>query len=1261
MFFINGLCPSLRKKNILLCCFVGILLIFIGCTRIGPYQSKNTDLSENYLSVVSHTPLSNEIVFANSSVTVSFSHDIDMNTVNATTFYVVDERNLIVSGTYVYIPAAKTVCFTANDGFAWGEKYTVYITTGVYNTSGLHMKDWYSWSFSIAPYYDIQNPRIDTSSVQPSGSNVNKNASITFRIIDNGHIDVASIPSGVRILDVNGENIAYNYLYNAENKEINCTPLQPLVEGLVYTVYVTSDLHDEAGNQLENPYSWQFTVQAVPPQVLSVYPDNGQTNVSVGEYITVTFSEPVQESTLLQGLFLEDSYGNRITGTIQYNAQTYTVTFIPQQLDYETDYTVTISTEIKDASGIPLEQNYTSTFTTMQENIKPHIISVTPASPIDVTAVFQIEFSEPMDVASLYNSIMVYDSYGHSVPVTIDYDELTYCCTVTPDSNLAGFYEYVLEVSTDATDIHGNPLIQNYSYAYVTNPSPTNTVVLVYMPADYTGGEYIIHDINELIQGSVNINPAMLRIVGFADYQYDNNTQLFESIYGCMRDIPLSAAGFNSNECDMANKDAIQTVLNFIHSNYCPQQILFVLLDRTVRPLWCIAYDATSNSYLTVHDFASTIKNNSIPVVVMDAPVKSTVEVAYELRSENTGVNYFIASQGQVLAGGFNYTALANALYSTLTQQPPPYNMAYAIAQSICSTTAYPLPGGEVDKRTLVLIDLQQIKVAADTMNTVVSLCQSMYTANPQTIDSARFAAHFYYPIPWYVDLVEFLQATGNATLINTANSFSGCVLKKVMPPGNTHSGLSILFSTKTHEQWYAPSNTHLVDFVANYGWDEFLQGKHFGLYMDKDEPKNDVENGKVPLMLGSNTGQLTYTENNYLHDYNDIDIYTVNVNVKAGAVYELTQSHAWVVNNENKKWNAITCTPDGNVIAATVQQGYVYISIDGGTTWYECVNAGSRDWSGVTVSGTGATVAAYVYGGYIYTSYDYGVQWVERTSAGSRNWRGITCSADGLKLAAVAYGGNIYTSADGGVSWLAREQVRNWISIAGSEDGQKLLAAVYGGNLYSSGDGGASWSPLTGLGVRNWVKVSCSSNGSVCAAADNIGNIAISTNSGNNWVIRSIPQETSCKAISVSGDGSIAVATDSKIYTSHDYGQNWKLFFSNAYQLLSSIWYAGNGHKVLATVNSLSSGITNGTLTIDITGIPENCDVALGILNQSGEYVVNPDTLHSGIGGQIHYSMQINTNRFEQYHLYLVPVNISGWSMNTKQQYTLVLSYQKE
>ncbi|MDH7553757.1 MAG: Ig-like domain-containing protein, partial [Spirochaetota bacterium] len=460
---------QLLKRLKIFCEFITVvyvaiaLFIFLGCKHSNSSYQNNHDITQDYLTIVSHTPQNDEVVFADSFVTVTFSHDIDMSTVNASTFYVLDERSLNISGTYEYHPASKTLRFIPSGGFEWGGRYTVYITTGIFNTSGLHMQQEYSWSFTIAPFYDTQKPRIDVSSVQPVGNNVDQNAIISFRIIDNGHIDITSIPQGVAIKNLSGQNVEYTYTYIAENKEIRCIPSPSLIEGQVYLVLVTDELHDEAGNPLENPYSWQFTVRPIPPQVLSIYPADAQTNVSIGQHISIVFSEPVCENTLQQGISIEDSEGS-VEGTLQYNPENHTATFIPNQLEFFTDYTVTVTPAITDTNGIPLDHNYTSTFKTMQENIKPEIISITPGSPIDVTTVFQIQFSEPMDADTLYSSILLCDSYGNYFPVTIDYDDVTHCCTVTPRDYLTGFYQYTLEITTGATDIHGNPLIQNYSY-----------------------------------------------------------------------------------------------------------------------------------------------------------------------------------------------------------------------------------------------------------------------------------------------------------------------------------------------------------------------------------------------------------------------------------------------------------------------------------------------------------------------------------------------------------------------------------------------------------------------------------------------------------------------------------------------------------------------------------------------------------------------------------------------------------------------------
>ena len=1199
------------SKTIYIFCVIGMLLIMAGCTgSTASRPAQGANLNDIYLTIVSHTPLPDEVVFADSTITVTFSHDIDMSTVNSSTFYVLDERSLIVSGTYEYLPASKTLKFIPADGFQWGGKYTVYVTTGIYNTLHVHMQEGYSWSFTIAPFYDIQKPRIDTNTVQPVGNNVDKNAVISFRIIDNGHIDIASIPLGVAIQNESEQYIEYAYTYIAENKEIRCQPVQPLMEGQSYHVTVSDALHDESGNPLENPYSWQFTVQAVAPYVVSLFPANGQTNVSIGEYITVVFSESIKEDTLPGGILVEGAVGS-IAGTIQYDRGTCTATFIPDHLEFYTDYTVTIANTITDICGIPLDHNYISTFKTMQENIQPHIISITPESPVDVSSVFHIQFSEQMNVQSLYDSIMLFDSYGNSFPVMIDYDEETHICTVTPHEYLTGFYEYTLEITTEATDIHGNPLQQVYYKQYKTNPSNTNTVVMVYMPVDYQGGQYVYDDIAEIQQATVSINPATMRVVCVVDYPYTNNTQLFESIYGNKRNIPLVAAGFTGNEVDTAQTTTLNQFIDFVQNHYMPQNIVGIVVDRTVRPLWCVARDETSNSTMTIHDFANAVKNKNIPVLVFDAPMKSMVEVAYELRKQKTGVQYFIASQGQVQSKGFDYTALLQNIAQCISSAPQ--NVESAIAQSICNGNSYPVLE-QSDVRSLVLIDMQQFENAMGYMSQVISACETAYATNPLLIDTARFASHFYYPIPWYVDWVGFLQSTGMMQLNDAIQNFNNCVVTKVMPANNVHSGLGIMFSTKTHEGWYVQTNDYQLDFINDFNWDDFLKNKHFGIYTDVYEPANDEPDGYVAMSINADTTQEFFSMQNFVHDPYDTDIYTININYTTGGIYRITPTSIQRLSNRIN-WQSISSSTDGMTLAACIDGGYIYTSSDGGTTW------------------------------------------VERTSAGMRNWVGLTSSSDGQRIIAAEYGGYIYTSSDGGTTWnpISNLGMKNWSCIASSANGNRLIAAVNGGNIYIVTYSNNNWVISNIYGSQsNWVSVASSADGSIMLAAEYNGKISVYANSS--WRIKLNDKNRQWRGLTISWDGTkVAGIADGWIYESTNLWDTYTIRNDAGNREWNYITYSW-GQYPLALVKINPSLPVTGTLNINVTEIPENCEVIVLVQDNVGNVIANSG--RSGLGWPIQLSIPVNEASEEHFFVQIIPVNIERWSMNTKKPYTIMFNY---
>jgi len=100
-----------------------------------------------------------------------------------------------------------------------------------------------------------------------------------------------------------------------------------------------------------------------PPTVSSVSPEDGATDVAVDAAITATFSEPMDSPTLTTESFT--LAGSAVSGNVTYDSNTYTATFTPDaNLDYDHEYTATLSTDITDEAGNPLVEAYTWSFTT---------------------------------------------------------------------------------------------------------------------------------------------------------------------------------------------------------------------------------------------------------------------------------------------------------------------------------------------------------------------------------------------------------------------------------------------------------------------------------------------------------------------------------------------------------------------------------------------------------------------------------------------------------------------------------------------------------------------------------------------------------------------------------------------------------------------------------------------------------------------------------------------------------------------------------
>jgi hypothetical protein len=106
---------------------------------------------------------------------------------------------------------------------------------------------------------------------------------------------------------------------------------------------------------------------STPPSfgVVSSSPANDQTEIPVSGNFKVTFNQDVNPATIANGITARSFIGN-LPGTVSYDASTKTATFTPgTPFAPLTEYTVTVSTNIKSVTGESLSVSYISHFTTV--------------------------------------------------------------------------------------------------------------------------------------------------------------------------------------------------------------------------------------------------------------------------------------------------------------------------------------------------------------------------------------------------------------------------------------------------------------------------------------------------------------------------------------------------------------------------------------------------------------------------------------------------------------------------------------------------------------------------------------------------------------------------------------------------------------------------------------------------------------------------------------------------------------------------------
>lgn len=223
-----------------------------------------------------------------------------------------------------------------------------------------------------------------------------------------------------------------------------------------------------------------FTMDRTAPTVKSTIPANGSVDVPPNMSLSVVFSEDMQSSSLTASTFIVNNGSVDVSGSLNYNAGTKTVTFTPtSNLSFSTTHTVTLTTGVKDSHGNGLASNYVFSFTTGNNpDADPPIVSetfpVNNASNVALNLNVLAIFNEPMDESTINNTNFTLVG-SSNVAGSVSYEPSTYTATFTPNVNLSKGTKYTATVSTNVKDLAGNNLASVEVWSFTTLSDTTDT------------------------------------------------------------------------------------------------------------------------------------------------------------------------------------------------------------------------------------------------------------------------------------------------------------------------------------------------------------------------------------------------------------------------------------------------------------------------------------------------------------------------------------------------------------------------------------------------------------------------------------------------------------------------------------------------------------------------------------------------------------------------------------------------------------------
>ncbi len=453
-----------------------------------------------------NNPFENPIVPVNTPIIVIFDEPVDPGSVTTSTFDVrLFDTNELIPGMILVDADGLRASFIADPNFPRNSEVFGVGGGGIFinisdirDLAGNPLSQPLVTQFSTEVLEDTTSPELSSNFPVDGQTDVPLNVAIAINF--NESLSRLNIfPDEIK-LEANGQEVPGSFAMNFFNNELVFTPTSPLTANTLYTVTVSANIQDIAGNFVlaGTNFSFQTGTTALVNQtnVTFIEPVDGSVNVPTNGRVVVRFDQPVNPASLEgQGL------GSGLVTNVVVAPDNLSATFTPVGGFFPFSNPSLFLNGVTDMAGRPVNRG--SFFTRFTVGAGPDtsgpevVLSTLADGAVDVPINTRIRFKidGPVSLADESSFFVRLLDGTTEILGTVTFNSTRTLITFTPSTALSTSTVYTLEVG-GFNDLAGNPAAPFVS-SFTTGASST---------PDTTSPTFVLSPVSGAVDVSVNSN-----------------------------------------------------------------------------------------------------------------------------------------------------------------------------------------------------------------------------------------------------------------------------------------------------------------------------------------------------------------------------------------------------------------------------------------------------------------------------------------------------------------------------------------------------------------------------------------------------------------------------------------------------------------------------------------------------------------------------------------------------------------------------------